>query len=457
MNQSVRIIQTLYLKKDENPVLNACGFLSAEFNWMSWALSCLQLHNIYGKVELYTNNAGKEVLIDQLKLPYTKVHVVLNEIDFPELLWAYPKLYTYSLQQTPFIHVDGDVFIWEKLIEPDHKKHLVVQNIENADYYYRAVITDLLAKNFLFPKIIQKEIDNSSPFLSVNAGIIGGADLAFFKEYTSLAFQFINNNIEKINAIDQIKFNMIFEQYFFYCLAQQKGIEIKCQIPEMVTDITYKELLNFFEVPYQTKYIHMAGSYKNSNEACVLLAKRLRQSYPDFYYNIIDKCKKAGIKPFFNYYRENECPTDNMQMPEGYSFNKTSQINWARVYEIESEQHSMIENTFNDISNLTGSYFQTNQYLLRTSVSTTNDDEKISYEVPHSYMKAYKKLECDDLDDMLIELLQVPKSFKEIYNELECAIDEDVKGKEEILTKLIELKLKNGCISNLYLKTNIKL
>jgi hypothetical protein len=115
MGSSVKIIQTLYLSDNgEDPLKNNLGFLSPEFNWMGWALSCLQLKQYYRYVELYTNNAGYEVLINKLKLPYDEVHLVLNDITFPPQLWAYPKLYTYSLQSAPFLHIDGDAFFLGK-------------------------------------------------------------------------------------------------------------------------------------------------------------------------------------------------------------------------------------------------------------------------------------------------------------------------------------------------------
>jgi hypothetical protein len=65
-------------QKQENPLLNSGGFLAPEIHYMSWAFSCLQLSKFYENVELHTNQQGKEILIDVLELPYSKVHLSLE-------------------------------------------------------------------------------------------------------------------------------------------------------------------------------------------------------------------------------------------------------------------------------------------------------------------------------------------------------------------------------------------
>ncbi len=55
------------------------GWLSAEYHWLSWALSVLQLRRLYDEVKLVTDAAGKALLVDTLGLPYTIVRVVFDE------------------------------------------------------------------------------------------------------------------------------------------------------------------------------------------------------------------------------------------------------------------------------------------------------------------------------------------------------------------------------------------
>src|SRR5882757_7163537 len=86
------------------------GWLSAEYHWMSWALSALQAQKIFGEIELVTDTPGAEMLSGVLGLPYSRVSTALDEMPghYPAGLWSMAKIYSYSLQQEPFLHLDGD-------------------------------------------------------------------------------------------------------------------------------------------------------------------------------------------------------------------------------------------------------------------------------------------------------------------------------------------------------------
>jgi len=85
------------------------GWLSAEYHWMSWALSALQAHKIFGRVELVTDGPGAEMLAGVLGLPYSRVSTALDGMSarYPAGLWSMAKIYSYSLQREPFLHLDG--------------------------------------------------------------------------------------------------------------------------------------------------------------------------------------------------------------------------------------------------------------------------------------------------------------------------------------------------------------
>lgn len=447
--ERLKIIQTLFIETTKNPLKSSLGFVSAEFNWMSWALSCLQLKKIYGKVELFTNKKGKQVLIDELQLPYSKVHVVLDKIDFPRTLWAYIKLYTYSIQKEPFLHIDGDVFIWKKLIEPEDKQGLIVQNMEEADHFYRPLYNDLIKKDFELPESVKLELDAGLPLFSINAGIIGGTDMLFFKEYTTQAFKFIYDNLSKFTLINQEKFNMLFEQHLFCCLAKQRNIPITSQLPEVVTDMTYKHLVNFADVPYQNHYVHLVSSYKKSVEVCLLMAKRLRQDYPDYYERIIAQCKKQRVSLLLNCYRTKKSPKE--ALPEQFKYNTKPKVNWKQLYEAEKEQHQMLELAFCDPAAFEKAAFETAKSITIELKAGKDGQPAIFYHTPYSYLKAFKETEGDELDQAIIELLKGPKKFSELCFELKQFFDEDeMKNEQEAFMELIKLKLKNGCVTNLY-------
>ena len=99
----MNFIQTLYINNFKNPFKYNFGWVAPEYHLMSWALSCLQLHKTYNKVELYANSSAAKLLIDTLELPYSSVHVTHDSLKLVnENLWALPKIFTYSLQKGSF-------------------------------------------------------------------------------------------------------------------------------------------------------------------------------------------------------------------------------------------------------------------------------------------------------------------------------------------------------------------
>ena len=110
----MKIVQTFW--HGNNSLLdNSFGWMNPQYHLMSWALSCLSLKDNYQNIVLYTDSHGYEIFAEQLKLPYTDIIIQYDNLTCPEPHWAYPKLLTYSLQKEPFIHVDGDVYLPNKL------------------------------------------------------------------------------------------------------------------------------------------------------------------------------------------------------------------------------------------------------------------------------------------------------------------------------------------------------
>ncbi|MCD8029667.1 MAG: hypothetical protein LUF85_02210 [Bacteroides sp.] len=208
----MKIIQSLWSK----PATETGGWSHQAFYLMSWALSCLKLKEFYDSVELYTDKKGKELLIDTLQLPYDKVHVVLDDLnEYNPTLWALGKVYTYSLQKEPFLHVDGDVYIWDKFPDSFAQAPLIAQNKEENYEHNILYAKQLVANGFEFEPYLNPRYDPD--IIEANAGILGGNDIDFFQLYTNKVFEFIATNKERIESRGQHAdgyINTIFEQYF---------------------------------------------------------------------------------------------------------------------------------------------------------------------------------------------------------------------------------------------------
>lgn len=270
------------------------GWLDKKYNYMSWALSCLQFKKFYSQVELYTDKAGYELLINKLKLPYSNVQVVLDDLNnYHTDLWALGKIYTYGKQNEPFIHADGDVYIWERFPDNLEKAELVAQNIERHYKYYDDVLLQLEQNFHYIPKAINESKKKNQGIIGVNAGLLGGNSLDFFLDYSKQAFEFVDKNIGSLDKVDIGAFNAIFEQCLFYGLAEQQGKNIQCYLQNI--NATFNGLSQFTDVPTKRKYIHPIGNNKKHKYFCDLLALKLLTEYPDYYFRIIDLLRNHQI------------------------------------------------------------------------------------------------------------------------------------------------------------------
>lgn len=273
-----------YLSKGFNKFKG--GWFEKQYYYMSWALSCLQFRQYYEQVELVTDSYGKQILVDALQLPYTSVRVELDQLnDYHPDLWALGKTIAYRLQEEPFIHADGDVYLYERLPAALEAAPLIAQHLE-ADFPYYAPHYEMMEQVFEYiPECMLQDRAQNPIFNAYCAGLLGGQDYAFFKEYAREVFALIDRNAHLLDKLIPNHLNVLFDQYLFYCLTQQERKTVHC-FAEGVT-LEFKGFTDFKGVPHRQKYIHPVDVFKKYKTNCELLAYRLRLDYPDYYYRIL--------------------------------------------------------------------------------------------------------------------------------------------------------------------------
>lgn len=284
----MKILHTYWSKpscgNDDNLLENRFdgGWFSMKYHCLSWALSCLKCKQFYEDVELYTDSIGKKLLIDMLQLPYSKVHVCLDDINYiPKQMWAMSKIYTYSLQQEPFIHIDGDVYLWDKFDRAVEAAPLIAQNLEQYNSYYKFPIQYMKRKNFVLPDILKNINFENRSVCAVNAGTLGGNDISFFQEYTKLAFGIFHDNKKKFEHKDSGRLNVVIEQLLFYQLAESRGMDMNFLLRNINED--FSDLMEFILVPKEKKYIHLVGFAKRLGVACNMVERHLQLEFPEYY------------------------------------------------------------------------------------------------------------------------------------------------------------------------------
>lgn len=269
------------------------GWPNKLYNYFSVALSVLLLRRQFNSVHLYTDELGNELLIEKMKLPYTQVHVSLDKLNhYDEALWAISKIYTYSVQNQPFIHIDNDIFIWKKFHRNFTAARVLAQSPEDTMFFYKNSLLDIV-KNFNFiPEYLAQLSPQAVPYIpATNAGIIGGNDVDFFQFYTKEVFDFVNRNITCVGKLEEIRlFNCIFEQLVFHQLASVRKINIKCLFPETPNDVGFFQCRDRNE-----QFVHAMGGYKKKMIVAHTLEKIFAKSFPEYHKRILDLVKSREL------------------------------------------------------------------------------------------------------------------------------------------------------------------
>ena len=272
----------------------AGGWLSERFHAISWALSCLNFKKFYPELTLYTDRQGADWLINKLGLPYKNVHQELDCLNsYDPLLWALPKVYVYGKQNEPFIHADGDVFIWKKFDPSFEKSSLIVQNYENHTHYYRTIIEQIEREFEFIPGCLRGINQPGLPILSINAGILGGYNISLFKSYVKQAFEFVDANQAHLRKVNLGMFNPVFEQLLLYRLALAHDQPISAAFEEFSE--SFNHILQVNATPMLNNYIHTVGDGKKNPVICLELEARLKYEYPEVHKHISELYRQQKI------------------------------------------------------------------------------------------------------------------------------------------------------------------
>jgi hypothetical protein len=235
-----------------------------------------------------------------LGLPYDEVHIELDAINnHSPILWALSKIYTYSLQEEPFLHIDGDVYIWKPFEEKTLKSKVIAQNLEIGNTYYYELLDNAKQAFKDLPDFILNYCDTKD-IVACNAGVLGANDLDFIRSYCQEVFRFVDSNEA---AILSSKFgggyNVFFEQFFFAQLAIQRyrNLDEMGLLLEQ-HECGFFDLTRFGLVPRFCQYIHMLGMSKSKMDLVLHVEHRLAYEFPEIARHINMIFDDRSIFPF---------------------------------------------------------------------------------------------------------------------------------------------------------------
>jgi len=236
-------------------------------------------------------------LIEKLNLPYTKVHVVLDDLNhYPEAVWALSKIRTYSLQKTPFVHIDGDVFLWKAFSNQLLSSDLIVQNKEIGNQYFESTWKTIENQLDFIPNEILSHRRKEKNINVYNFGVFGGTDINFIQDYSRRAFEFVDKNLDSLHKIKGLNFNIFFEQYLFYCMTLNQ--EVSTYFERNFVADQYQGLASFQEVSVSKNYLHLLGEFKQNQQVFRDMSRQLSVEFPNQYRTCLEVSNSEDIEVF---------------------------------------------------------------------------------------------------------------------------------------------------------------
>jgi hypothetical protein len=251
------------------------GFNNVQEMMESLVVSSNVAKKHYNEIHFYTDKLGMKWIEPYLKyLPFTKIEVCLDELNWlDDKYWSLSKMYVYNKQEQPFIHIDNDVFLWEKFPDGLFDNDFFFQEIEyfnelGRDFYIRGlnVYKDALPKNFI-------ETDGA-----FNCGVFGcltEKSLKLIPQYYEMGVNFVENtknlkDLDKESISSRWLATVIIEQVIIYSLVTNGDYKFEVFLHH---GDNYSGFLNH----YNFKYTHTVAHHKRNPK----IVRRIREIFEE--------------------------------------------------------------------------------------------------------------------------------------------------------------------------------
>lgn len=258
-------------------------------NFYNLLLSYIKLQEHYGSVTMYCNKGAYDSLIKYI--PYDNVIKVENQNDF--LMWSKYKLDIMKLVGEDFIHVDGDVFVFNDFYKPfiDGKCDVLIQDVvSRKKNHTKTFIYDNL-DYFKNTKILTKPYDGQS-FSCGSVGIRKNVQEYYFKGIDVLYEEM------KKSGIDKIPFAaMTIEETLLYLITVENDFKYDFILPQKDVDE-----LGLMFAGDGIGYVHVWAQNKFKKQYVQQIRRTLFEDHPQYLdYVIRFEREKMMSKRIFRY------------------------------------------------------------------------------------------------------------------------------------------------------------
>jgi hypothetical protein len=272
----MKLVYSLYIGKDNHHNGAFCGYQSSEDLLDSLLLSSTVSSRHFTSCELYCNShAAKLIEADGRNFPFTGIHTCFDHLDGWLRLhnWAYPKLVTYSLQTTPFVHLDYDAILVDGLPPALLKQQFIFQQQECITPYKYTYYKKLHAEALQLGLLPSSVMD--CPDFAMNMGLFActrAEALPMVGAYCDAAFAYVHGQQQRYEeVILKHEQPMLFEQLFVANMLQNHQLKEGIDYDTFISPQSKNKFLPAY------RFSHFYSDWKRKHIIVVAIKKELQR------------------------------------------------------------------------------------------------------------------------------------------------------------------------------------
>jgi hypothetical protein len=279
------------------------SWLSEKHHLLAWILSVETARKHYPKTSLITDDAGANMLVDGIGLPFDSVSTGLNSLAARDpRLWMLGKLYAYRAQSQSFVHLDTDVILWKRLPAIVESAPVFAQNpdpfVIGASHYKPEQLQQFLTQaQGLVPREWEWSLSFGPSQHGANCGIMGGNHIEFIHYYAESAINIVEDTRNQAGwclAGDKYEYNTAIEQFHLSACIEYHRNRPDSRYHAVEIRYLFDSFGHAFNPNIAAKagFTHLITCAKQHKVLADRLEKRVKRDYPKQY----ERCIRFASK-----------------------------------------------------------------------------------------------------------------------------------------------------------------
>lgn len=253
-------------------------------NFNNYLLSALLVKKHGHKIELYCDKKSYDIYS---LIPYDKINIInYNNDGISNNYWVWGKIKPQLLLNEPYIHIDGDVFLFNDVINNNdfNNSDLVVQSIENNKTVGNGFNRFYIESKNPFINYDKYGVDwDRYDKWAYNCGVIGFNNIEFKNKYCEKVRDLLKTLSNDSNFIFNDSYSSVHilsEQTLLYYLVKENRKKPLVIIPyddNKTTDYIWES-----EIPKNIGYCHMWSGTKYSINIRKKIRNKIINLFPEY-------------------------------------------------------------------------------------------------------------------------------------------------------------------------------